>query len=257
MAKRKKDPKAANLPNPDARVHTQRLKDPEVLTFRLPSPRPKPFLALGLDLATSTGYAFTHLASKEPIIPERVDIHLGQLDLSAGTFDAGPIRFVRLRQFLNVLQPDIVFYEDAVSSMTPMFGMGAKASLWKGAKANELSIAYRTTVATWCEESQVPCVGFHIGRIKKRATGVGNAGKVQIIVACNHLFGSDLEPEGFESSGHDNVADAAFCLLLGIEEYGAGVQAAGTYPVPQGVQHDHSNDPQDDIRGNGPSDGGE
>ncbi len=44
-----------------------------------------------------------------------------------------------------------------------------------------------------------------------------------VIRGVNALYGVDLGPEGYESSGHDNIADAAACLLVGLEQYALGV----------------------------------
>ena len=58
---------------------------------------------------------------------------------------------------------------------------------------------------------------------KRRATGRGNANKAAIIKACNSLFGTKFDPEKYESSGEDNIADSAFVCLLTCEEYAAGL----------------------------------
>lgn len=181
-------------------------------------------LALGLDLATTTGYAYTYFVPGEPYVPGAHTTAFGQWDLSAGPNDSGAIRFVRLRQFLAVLRPAIVFYEDVKHVPPDMPNLiNLTAILARAARPIEFLGALKATVACWCEEHDIPCEGIPIGAIKKRATGRGNADKVAVIDACNELFKVGLDPEGYETSGVDNIADAAFCLLLGIESYSMGI----------------------------------
>jgi hypothetical protein len=180
-------------------------------------------LALGLDLGTTTGYALTYFTPGKPYEPGARTTAFGQWDLSAGPYDSGAIRFVRLRQFLAEARPDIVFFEDVkyVPAETPNL-INLTAILGRAAKSIELFGAFKATLACWCEEHDVPCQGLPIGAIKKRATGHGGANKVAMIDACNRLFEAELDPEGYESSGVDNVADACFCMLLGVESYCLG-----------------------------------
>jgi Holliday junction resolvasome RuvABC endonuclease subunit len=136
---------------------------------------------------------------------------MGQWDLSAGPYDSGAIRFVRLRQFLSAVKPDLVAFEDV--KYTPSMKLNkvnAHAMVARAATAGELFGAFKSTVATWCEENGVPCTSFSIQHIKKRATSKGNANKEAMILACNREFGTEFEVESYESTGVDNVADAAW-----------------------------------------------
>jgi hypothetical protein len=181
-------------------------------------------LALGLDLGSLCGYAFTYFQPGQPYEIGKYTLGIGQWDLSAGNYDSGAIRFVRLRQFLTVTRPDLLLFEEV--RYTPVETpnrINVHAIVARSALPTEWFGALKATVGTWCEEHNVPCQGIPIGAIKKRATGLGNANKVAVIDACNSLFGSELDPEGYESSGVDNVADACFCLLLGMEGYSQGV----------------------------------
>jgi hypothetical protein len=181
-------------------------------------------LALGLDLGTTTGYAYTYFVPGEPYEIGMHTTAFGQWDLSAGPYDSGAIRFVRLRQFLAVVRPDIVFYEDV--KYTPAESpnlINLHAIIARAARPMEFIGALKETVGSWCESHDIPCEGVPIGAIKKRATGHGNANKEAVIDACNEAFKADLDPESYEASGADNVADACFCLLLGIESYSMGV----------------------------------
>jgi hypothetical protein len=203
----------------------QLVRDPRLfLKHWKPVEDPGLRLALGLDLATTTGYAYTYFVPGEPYEIGGDTTGFGQWDLSAGPYDSGAIRFVRLRQFLAVVRPAIVFYEDSkyVPAEKPNL-INMTAILARAARSIGLLDAFKAAVGSWCEAHDVPCQGIPIGAIKKRATGRGNADKPAVIEACNALFHAGLEVEGYESSGVDNVADACFCLLLGIEGYSMGV----------------------------------
>lgn len=180
-------------------------------------------LVLGLDLGTTTGYGYSLFRKDGDPVASIKPYHLGQIDLSAGSYDSGAIRFVRLRQCLSFLKPDLIFYEDVKNNPPKIDRFSAASVIRRIATASELIGAFRATVCTWAEEHNVPCAGFGIGVIKKRATGKGNVGKEDVIRACNETFGTDFEVEGYENSGVDNVADAAFVLLLGLEQYGQGL----------------------------------
>lgn len=182
---------------------------------------------LGLDLGTNCGYSYCFINDRLRPSPgsNEVQIYAGQLDLSAGPYDSGAIRFLRLRHFLSAIKPDLIAYEDV--RYTPPGGKGfvsAGALLARAAPACEWFGALKATVSTWAEENGIPCTGVPIGSIKKRATGKGNANKSDIIKACNEEFKFDFDPEGYESTGADNIADSVFVCALIVETYGLGLQ---------------------------------
>lgn len=195
---------------------------PEAMGSKVESERPeKAKLILGLDLGTSCGYAYKFV-TKDSKEPSRV--YAGQLDLSAGPYDSGAIRFVRLRQFLTYIKPDLLAFED-VRYTPPNTGFqSVGAILARAATACEWFGALKATMATWCEERGIPSTGIPIGTIKKRATGKGNANKSDIISACNKEFEFDFDVEGYESSGVDNIADAVYVCSILAEQYGNGLQ---------------------------------
>lgn len=175
---------------------------------------------LGLDLGTSCGYAYCFIDKENTAKPK---IYAGQLDLSAGPYDSGAIRFIRLRHFLAAIKPDLVAFED-VKYTPPNTGFqSVGAIIARAATACEWFGALKATMATWCEAKGIPSTGIPIGTIKKRATGRGNANKVDIITACNKEFGMDFEIDGYENSGVDNIADAVYVCSLLLEQYGNGV----------------------------------
>lgn len=181
-------------------------------------------IILGLDLGTNCGYCFG-LVYKEKeevvILPE----YMGQWDLSAGPYDSGAIRFVRLRRFLNEVKPDLVAYEDV--KFTPSEALtrfSAARVLARASTSAELIGAFRATVVTWCEEKDIPCTGIPIGTIKKRATGKGNASKELIIEACNKEFKTDFDIKDYATTGADNVSDAAWIVKVASEQYSSGIK---------------------------------
>lgn len=198
-------------------------RDPWLFAERLARPA-RANLVLGLDLGTTCGYCFTYMRDGQRVEPEKLAMNLGQFDLSAGPYDSGAIRFVRLRQFLTVMEPDLIAFEDV--KYTPAekpnrFNAGAIVA--RAATACEWFGGLKAAVAAWAEENGVPCTSFPIGTIKKRATNKGNANKGDMIAACNALFGSDMDAENYEAAGYDNVADAAFVCLLALEQYSRGL----------------------------------
>jgi len=196
------------------------VRDPDAVQ---PIERGDTKLALGLDLGTTTGYAYKLFKPGTTI--QWDDVAMGQWDLSAGPYDSGAIRFVRLRQFLSIIKPDLVTFEDvrytpAIAGMNK-FSIGAIIA--RAANSAELFGAFKATLCTWCEEHKVPCQGVGIGQIKKYATDKGNASKTDMILACNQKFKSNFGIDDYDSTGADNIADAAFVLVIGLESYSKGV----------------------------------
>jgi Holliday junction resolvasome RuvABC endonuclease subunit len=91
------------------------------------------------------------------------------------------------------------------------------------ATAAELLGGFKITLTTWCEEHEVPAVGYPIGTIKKHATGKGNAGKPAMIAAANKHFGVELDPSDYEQTGADNIADAMWICDMAINQYKDGI----------------------------------
>lgn len=195
--------------------------------FLKPPTEPKTNIVLGLDLGTNCGYSYCYIKEKQLVAPENIEMHIGQWDLSAGSYDSGALRFVRLRQFLSILKPDIIAFEDVKytpSEKLTKFNM--HSILARAATSCEFFGALKSTVCTWAEENGIPCGSFPIGTIKKRATGKGNANKSDMIKACNEMFKTDYDPVNYESAGFDNAADSAFVCLLALENYAKGLSFA-------------------------------
>lgn len=185
--------------------------------------------AIGVDLGTNCGIASAVLAPNQPGEPLKVELlSIGQLDLSVGPYDTGPLRFLRLCDFLSRAAPDVIFYEDPKFTGTgPTPSESGKpwtigAVIARVASSLELLAAMRCVLTMWAESHNVPTHAFGIGEIKKFATGKGNAGKPAMIEACNSAYGTTYNSADF-SDGEDNEADAAHALFLGLTTYWAGL----------------------------------
>lgn len=210
-----------------ARLRAQRYALPAVFAEERPLPlygQSKLKIALGLDLGTSCGYSLTVFDPKKPFKIDGQMTYAGQWDLSAGPYDSGGIRFVKLRHFLLAADPAVIFYEMVrYSPPEKVTKFNAAGLLARAATSMEFLGALRGIVVEWAEEFDRPCTGLSIQHIKKRATGKGNANKEAVIEAANAAFGADLEVAGHESAGTDNVADAMWVLALGLEQFGDGI----------------------------------
>jgi hypothetical protein len=198
--------------------------DPDVFAAAVeavrPATEPKK-IAVGLDLGTNTGVSIAHVDNTRPFSPGTVPLILGQWDLSAGSYDSGGLRFLKLRHFLRVLNPDMIFFEQVTFTPSVRGGPSVQAIMARAMTSAEFFGALKGVLVEYAEEFGVPCAGLPIGAIKRRGTGRGNANKVDMINACNLELGTNFDPETYESTGVDNIADSAFCLLLGLEQFGA------------------------------------
>lgn len=199
-------------------------RDPRVYADRVPAVADRHKRCLGLDLATNCGAAFCDFVPGEPV--KDATVVMGQWDLSLGAFDSGPLRHIRLKQFLAVTEPDLIVFEHVrhVGSNASYRGAAnMTAIIARVASAAELIGGLATTLSTWAEERGVACQGFSVGTIKKFATGNGNAGKEAVIEAANEQFGTDFSTEDYEKTGVDNLCDAAFLCLMGVTYYSEGL----------------------------------
>jgi hypothetical protein len=202
--------------------------NPEIVRESMDGASKSAKVVLGLDLGTTTGFTYALVGPGSVVGPSLIKPeYMGQWDLSAGPYDSGALRFLRMRYFLAAVAPAAVFVENVRYSPPGAIRMNPDAAIARVSTAAEFLGALKATVATWCEEYDIPCGSFGIGSIKKRATGRGNADKLAIIAAANSTFGCALEPEGFETTGVDNIADSAFVCLMGLEQYALGFREGG------------------------------
>lgn len=196
-------------------------KDPRVYADSLPARLPKTKRALGLDLGTNCGAAFSDFVPGSKIVQN--PLVMGQLDLSIGPWDSGVLRHVRLKQYLSVLAPDLIFYEEVKYDAPVQPGMSAGAIVARIASAAEFIGGLKATLVVWAAERGIPVQGVPVAALKKFATGKGNAGKPDMIRAANEKFGIALDPEDYEKSGVDNIADAAWACFMAVTQYSEGL----------------------------------
>jgi len=194
-------------------------KDPRVYAEKVPDIEPSFKRCLGVDLGTTCGVSFCDFIPGKP--EQQFTLTMGQWDLSTGAYDTGVLRFVRLRQFLQIVRPDLVIYEDV--KHTPPADMMRRGNigsiLARAATSIELLGAFKATLVTWCEERNIPSQGMPISVIKQYATGKGNVGKPAMIAAANERFGTNFSAEEYEKTGVDNIVDSAFCCSMGLDNY--------------------------------------
>lgn len=198
-------------------------KDPRFYAESIPAVQLPYKRVLGLDLGTNCGVAFADIVPGRQV--KDAPITVGQWDLSVGSFDSGVLRFIRLKQFLSLVCPSLICYEEV--RFTPDAGLMASrnigAILARAATASELIGGFKTTLVTWAEERNIPIQGVGISEIKRYATGKGVADKPTMIAAANARFGISLDAEGYETAGDDNMADAAWICAMAVDRYSEGL----------------------------------
>jgi Holliday junction resolvasome RuvABC endonuclease subunit len=191
-------------------------KDPEEFAKKLGKAPDNVIRCLGMDLGSNCGVAIYDYTPGAKLLQE--NLQLFQWDLSTQGLESGAARFVRLRAFLNVVQPDAVAYEDVKYSPPKEFFLNKKfgipAVLARVATASEVLGGLKVTVATWAQEHNLLSNGYAIATIKKFATGNGRASKEDMIAAANKTLGTAFDQSRYKTDGLDNVCDAAFVLLM-------------------------------------------
>jgi Holliday junction resolvasome RuvABC endonuclease subunit len=191
-------------------------KDPEEFAGKLGAAPADAIRCLGMDLGSNCGVAIYDYLPGQKLLQDK--LQLFQWDLSTQGLESGAARFVRLRAFLNAVKPDAVAYEDVKYSPPKEFFMNKKfgipAVLARVATASEVLGGLKVTVATWAQEQNILSNGYAIATIKKFATGSGRANKEDMIAAANKKLGTAFDPSKYKADGLDNVADAAFVLLM-------------------------------------------
>lgn len=200
-------------------------KDPDAFAAKLKPCDKQTIRFLGLDLGSNCGVAIYDYVIGQRILKEK--LQLFQWDLSTQGLESGAARFVRLRAFLNVVNAEVIGYEDVKYSPPKEFFVNKKfgipAVLSRVATASEVLGGMKVTVATWAEEANLISNGFAIATIKKYATGNGKASKDDMIAAANKVLGAAFDMSKYKSTGIDNVVDAAFILLLLLHKVHAGM----------------------------------
>ena len=204
-------------------------KNPATFALEHPVPSGDFVRILGMDLGRNCGIAICDL-NRDKSVHEQL-IVAGTWDLSVGPYDTGPVRHLRLRQFLAVTQPDLISYENV--KFTPSADsfkgkLSPAVIVARAATAQEFLGGLKVTLTTWAEGRCIPAQSQDIGSIKKFATGSGVASKLDMVKAANREYGLHLEEsseEAARAAGDDNVADAIFCCAMGVHYYADGLRS--------------------------------
>jgi hypothetical protein len=162
---------------------------------------------LALDLGACTGWAMW----------KDSEVSSGSINLkkkNSRRFEGPGMKFIRFSRWLKTIPaPDILAFE----AIRRHLGVDA-AHAYGG---------YLALLTAFCEASEptIPYEGFAVGTIKKRATGNGAASKVMMIDACCEKLG--IIPSD------DNEADAAWILLMMVEEEGLEWPGGRVAPPPE------------------------
>ena len=153
---------------------------------------------IGLDLGTTTGFAFTE---GESVVPQQT----GTINLANKRHENGGMRYIRFKGFLKDITDGVlvaksksdavIFYEEVV--------------FHRGADAAHVYGGWLAILHSYCDERGIAYSGVPIGTIKKRATGSGRANKEDMIRAARKEWGTTMT--------HDQ-ADAAWVLRCGLDE---------------------------------------
>lgn len=124
------------------------------------------------------------------------------------------MRFVRFGRFLTELAPQAVFFEEVQGHpLGHSRGNRGNAGLVKRPVATlaiQLYGGFVATVMAWCERRGVPYAGVPVATVKKRATGRGNAKKVEVVAAAMAAY-------GLPATAPDDQADALWVLQVGLD----------------------------------------
>lgn len=212
-------PKVLQLP----RGKLAMTRDPRIWARSLPPQRIRYCRILGLDLSGSCGASFCDIIPGQPVLA--APIFGGQWNLSVGLYDTNSIRYVRLKEFLYQTGPSLILYEEVkFTGQMPGGGGSLAALVARAISGAQVVHGLAATLVTWAEENSVPCQSVPIGTLKKYATGLGNASKVDMIKACNKHFGTEFVAEGYEHTGVDNIADSMFLCDMGVAHYAEGLR---------------------------------
>lgn len=143
---------------------------------------------LALDMATETGWAMN--------IPEVS----GVANFSVSRGESPGMRFIRFTTWLNRMidrvKPDMIIYEQAHH---------------RGGAATEVAVGLVTHLQSVCAKRGINFTKCHTSKIKKKATGKGNAGKDLVMKAYRDKWGRDPVD--------DNECDARWLLEWAKEEF--------------------------------------
>lgn len=223
-SKESKPKKAAQGPGELPRGKLALIRDPRVYEQRLPPLFPPHKRILGLDIASHCGATFCDVIPGQPI--SNATLIGGQWNLSIGPHDTQSIRYLRLKTFLTITSPDLVFFEEVKyvgQNPAPGMAQNLTALVARAVSGAQVVQGLCAILQLWAEERGIPCQAIPVGVLKKYATGSGAAKKEDMIAACNKRFNTEFEVEGYESTGVDNIADSMFLCAMAVQNYSEGL----------------------------------
>jgi Holliday junction resolvasome RuvABC endonuclease subunit len=148
---------------------------------------------LALDLGTTTGWA---ICSFDGLITS------GTVSFKPSRYDGGGMRYLRFTNWLTEIDRlsgpiEAIYFEEVRRHI--------------GTDAAHVFGGLLAVLTSWGELRGVPYQGVPVGRIKRHATGKGNANKEAMVAAAR--------ARGF-SPADDNEADAIALLLWALETKG-------------------------------------
>ena len=149
---------------------------------------------LAIDPGTNCGYAMA-------INGKILACNSGVWDLANQRDEGAGMRFLKLRNHIAQLEPDVIFYERVNQRQKS----NAAARVYDGIVAN---------IQSYCEEYNIPYRGIPVQTIKKHATGKGNVNKDLMLAAARKKWNYR-----FTDKEHDR-ADALWILDCGLKTLG-------------------------------------
>ena len=150
-----------------------------------------PATVLALDLGTTTGWALR--------LPDGSVTH-GFVSFKPQRFEGGGMRYLRFRRWLDEMQ-ELTKTGSQQGGLASIYFEEVRRHL--GVDAAHAYGGFLATLTSWCEHQKTPYQGVPVGTIKRHATGIGNAGKAEVVQA--------MKARGFVVSD-DNEADALAIL---------------------------------------------
>ena len=156
-------------------------------------PTQTPRCILALDLGTTTGWAIRGFDGL---------ITSGTVSFKPSRYDGGGMRYLRFTNWLTEIDRlsgpiEAIYFEEVRRHI--------------GTDAAHVFGGLLAVLTSWGELRGVPYQGVPVGRIKRHATGKGNANKEAMVAAAR--------ARGF-SPADDNEADAIALLLWALETKG-------------------------------------
>ena len=171
------------------------------------------FRILSLDPATNCGYSWYDVTG--PVLPtaKAIRYQSGVWDLSVKRHESPGMRFLRLVNFIQEVNPKFIIYEEVVRH--------------RGTQAAHIYGGIVSHIQSYCTMHDVMHQGVTVQQVKRRATGKGSAGKPDMVNHANNFFDCAEQPlDPAAKSKDDNIADAMWIMQIALEEYATALWEA-------------------------------